>query len=67
MNDQTNEIQTPEYVFKVLSGSLNGIEFNLGAYSHFICTGDAKVEHGNLAYAEQLCTFRPLEPGKILS
>jgi len=64
MNDQISENQLPEFVFRVLSGSLNGIEFNLGAHPYFICTGDAKAEHGNLELAEHTLYIPASGPGQ---
>lgn len=48
-----NEFKASGYIFKVLSGSLNGIEFSLGPYSYFMCVGDTENQ-GNLAQTLEL-------------
>ena len=45
------------FVFKVLNGSLNGIEFSLGSEDYFICVGDAQSQQKNLLFAERTLYF----------
>jgi type III secretion system PrgH/EprH family protein len=37
------------FVFRVLSGSMNGIEFSLDSHTYFICTGDVTENQDTLA------------------
>jgi len=53
MKDQTQEHSGLGFVFKVLSGALNGIEFTLGKQDYFVCVGDAKGQQQNLNFAER--------------
>jgi|GEM_PF-3582480 len=41
MAENIDQIKPAGYVFKVLSGSMNGIEFSLGSHSYFMCANDA--------------------------
>ena len=53
MSNQTNGAKESGFVFRVLNGSLNGIEFSLGPHDYFICVGDAGAQQGNLAFADR--------------
>ena len=54
-SEHTNQQKSSGYVFRVLYGALNGIEFSLGAQEYFICVGDPEQgNHAqNLAYSER--------------
>ncbi len=61
MNDQNT---LPHgYVFKVLNGALNGIEFALSARSYFICTDEDGPGAGNLAFADNTLQIPTPLPG----
>jgi len=66
MNEQINEHKQVGYVFKVLSGAINGIEFTLGPHSYFMCVGDAVADEGNLSqnfqYAERTLYLPAIAP-----
>jgi len=57
MDDHEQEKSTSGFVFKVLNGSLHGIEFSLGFEDYFICVGDAQSQQKNLAFAERTLYF----------
>lgn len=67
MTEKLDELKTLGYVFKVLSGSLNGIEFSLGSHDYFMCVGDAAEGQGNLAqnlgFAERTLYLPTTTPG----
>lgn len=64
---EINAIKSSGYVVKVLSGSMNGIEFSLGSHAYFICVGDAAEGQENLAknweYAERTLYLPTTKPG----
>lgn len=62
-NDQKNDVTGPTFVFRVLNGSLNGIEFSLGAQDHFICVNDDVAKQSNLAAAERSLFIPASKPG----
>ena len=63
MSDQNDLQPKPGFVFKILNGSLNGIEFSLGAHDYFMCVGDAGAEQGNLAFSERTLYLPSATPG----
>jgi len=67
MAEKIDTIKSSGYVFKVLSGSMNGIEFSLGSHSYFMCVGDTVDEQENLArnleYAERTLYLPTATPG----
>lgn len=53
MDDQGQDRSGSGFVFKVLGGSLNGIEFSLEPQDYFIYVGDGQTEQDSLARAER--------------
>jgi type III secretion system PrgH/EprH family protein len=49
MAEKIDQMKPSGYVFKVLSGSMNGIEFSLGSHAYFMCTSAAAEGQENLA------------------
>jgi type III secretion system PrgH/EprH family protein len=62
-HDRKNDVTRSSYVFRVLSGSLNGIEFSLGAQDHFICVNEDTARQANLAIAERSLFIPASKPG----
>lgn len=67
MAENIDQIKPSGYVFKVLSGSMNGIEFSLGSHAYFMCVGDTAEGQENLAknlgYAERTLYLPTATPG----
>ncbi len=67
INESKPEIVPSGFIFKVLSGPINGIEFSLGSHTYFMCVGDAAEGQGNLAqnleYAERTLYLPTTVPG----
>lgn len=67
MAEKMEDMKPTGYIFKVLSGSMNGIEFSLGPHSYFICVSDTVAEQGNLAsnlgHAERTLYLPTTTPG----
>ena len=53
MDDQGQDVSGAGFVFKVLGGSLHGIEFSLEAQDYFIYVGDGQAQQDSLAMAER--------------
>jgi len=67
MAEKIDQNKSSGYVFKVLSGSMNGIEFSLGSHSYFMCVSDTADGQENLAknlgYAERTLYLPTANPG----
>lgn len=67
MTKKIDTTKSSGYVFKVLSGAMNGIEFSLGSHSYFICVGNTADGQENLAsnlgYAERTLYLPTTTPG----
>lgn len=53
MDDQGQDGSGSSFIFKVLGGSLHGIEFSLEAHDYFIYVGDGQAQQDSLAMAER--------------
>jgi type III secretion system PrgH/EprH family protein len=62
-NDQKDDISNSTFIFKVLNGSLNGIEFSLGAQQHFICVNEDTARQAHLSSAERTLFIPTSKPG----
>ncbi len=54
MKMETENLNQSSFVFKVLNGSLNGVEFTLGKQSHFICLNEEVAKQANLSDAARV-------------